>query len=78
MPKRSHLGLREKRDRKRKRERERDRERERGNKSKPFSSDFIGFCRSELGKPRVKVALRNESYTWVLEYKVQGLGFQGN
>ena len=76
MPKRSHFGLREKRDR------ERKRERERGKKRKPFSSDFNGFCRSELGKPIVKFALRDESYTWVLESqdfaKVQGLGFQGN
>ena len=59
MPKRSHFGLREKRDR--------ERERERGKKSKPFSDDFMGFCQSELGKPRVKAALCNESYAWVLE-----------
>ena len=45
----------------------------------PFSCDFTGFCRLELGKPRVKAALRNESYAWVPESqdfaKVQGLGF---
>ena len=63
-------------------ERERERERERGKKSKPFSGDFTGFCRSKLGRPRVKAALSDESYAWVLESqdfsKVQGLGFHEN
>ena len=59
------------------------RERERREKEKAtFSSDFIGFCRSELGKPKVEPALRDESYAWVLESqdfaKVQGSGFHGN
>ena len=60
-------------------ERERERERERGKKSKPFSDDFTGFCWSELDRPRVKAALLDEGYAWVLEsqdfIKVQGLGF---
>ena len=76
MPKRSHFGLREKRDR------ERERERERGKKSKPYSCDFTGFFQSELGRPRVKAAPRDESYPWVLESqdfaKIQGLGFHEN
>ena len=42
----------------------------------------MGFCRSELGRTRVKVALRDESYAWVPESqdftKVQGSGFHGN
>ena len=60
------------------------RERERGGRKKKasFSGDFRRFCRSELGRPRVKVALRDESYAWVPESqdfaKVQGLGFHGN
>ena len=45
-------------------EREKEKERE---ESKPLSGDFTGFCRSELGRPRVKAALRDESYAWVLE-----------
>ena len=57
-------------------------EREKGKKSKPFSDDFTGFCRSELGRPRVKAALRDEGYAWVLEsqdfIKVQGLGYYEN
>ena len=60
MPKRSHFGLREKRDR----------ERERGKKRKPFSSDFIGFFRSELSRPRVKAALRDKSYAWYWNHKI--------
>ena len=44
-------------------ERERGREREReGGKKASFSGDFTRFCRSKLGRPRVKVALRDESY----------------
>ena len=36
----------------------REREREEGEKKKAsFSSDFMRFCQSELGRPRVKVAL---------------------
>ena len=42
----------------------------------------MGFCWSELGRPRVKVVLRDESYAWVPESqdfaKVQGSGFHGN
>ena len=57
-------------------------ERERGKKNKPFSSNFTGFCRSELGRPRVKADLHDKSYAWVLEsqdfVKVQGLGFNEN
>ena len=34
---------------------------------KPFSGDFTGFCRLELGNTRVKAALRDESYAWVPE-----------
>ena len=52
-----------------------ERERERGGggggggwKEKPhFSGDFKGFCWSELGRTRVKAALRDESYAWILE-----------
>ena len=40
------------------------------------------FCRSEHGRSRVKAALRNESYAWVLESqdfaKVQGSSFHRN
>ena len=40
------------------------------------------FCWSELDRPRVKVALRDESYAWVPESqdfaKVQGSGFHEN
>ena len=40
------------------------------------------FCRSELGRPRVKAALRDESYAWVPKSqdfaKVQGLDFHVN
>ena len=40
------------------------------------------FHQSELGKPRVKAALRDESYAWILESqdfaKVQGSGFDEN
>ena len=59
-----------------------EREREEGEKKASFSGDFTRFCRSELGRPRVKVALHDESYAWVPESqdftKVQGLGFHGN
>ena len=62
--------------------RERERERERGKESKHFSGDFTGFYRSELDRPKVKAALRNESYAWVPEsqdfVKVQGLSFHRN
>ena len=41
-----------------------------------------GFCLSELGKPRVKVTLHDESYVRVLKSqdfaKVQGSGFHRN
>ena len=70
MPKRSHFCLREKRDKERKRERE---------EKQPFSGDFTGFFRLELGRTRVKTDLHDESYAWVLESqdfaKVQGSGF---
>ena len=46
------------------RERERDRDRDRGKKSN--LSPTIS-CRSKLDRTRVKTALRNESYVWVLE-----------
>ena len=50
------------------RERERERERERREKNKAsFSGDFTRFCLTELSSPRVKVALRDESYAWVPE-----------
>ena len=53
-----------------------------GRKKESFSSDFTGFFRSKLSRLGVKVALRDESYTWVLESqdfaKVQGSGFHGN
>ena len=62
--------------------RERERERERREKKTNFSGDFIGFCQSELGKPRVKAALRDESYAWVPKsqdfVKVQGSDFHEN
>ena len=59
------------------------RERERGGRKKAsFSSDFTGFCRSELSRLGVKVALHDKSYVWVLESqdfaKVQGSGFHKN
>ena len=58
---------------------EREKERVGEKKNKPFSDDFTGFCRSKLGRSRVKAALRDESYTWVLESqdfaKVQGWAF---
>ena len=51
-------------------------------KKASFFDDFTGFCQSELGRPRVKTALRDESYAWVPESqdftKVQGLGFHEN
>ena len=59
-------------------------ERERGGRKKKvsFFGDFMRFYRSELGRTRVKAALRDESYAWVPESqdlaKVQGLGFHGN
>ena len=60
----------------------RERERDEGEKKASFSSDFTGFCRSELGKPKVKAVLRDESYAWISESqyfaKVQGSGFHGN
>ena len=43
-----------------------ERERERIEKQ-PFSDDFMRFFRSELDRTRVKAALRDESYAWVLE-----------
>ena len=46
---------------------EREREREDEEEKRPFSDDFTGFCQSELGKPRVKAALCDESYAWVPE-----------
>ena len=39
---------------------ERESERERKEKQ-PFSDDFMGFFRSELGRTRVNAALRDES-----------------
>ena len=59
------------------------RDRERGGRKKAsFFNDFTGFCWSELGRPRVKVALRDESYVWIMESqdfsKVEGLGFHRN
>ena len=63
----------------------RERERERGGREKKqasFSDNFTRFCRSKLGRLRVKDALRDESYAWVSESqdfaKVQGSGFHGN
>ena len=59
-----------------------ERERERREKKASFSGDFTRFCRSELGRLRIKAALCDESYTWVPKSqdfaKVQGLGFHGN
>ena len=47
-----------------------------------FSLPFTSFCRSKLDRPEVKVALRDESSTCVLESqdfaKAQGLGFSRN
>ena len=44
-----------------------------------FSLPFKSFRRSELDKPRVKVALQDKSSAWVLESqdfaKAQGSGF---
>ena len=58
------------------------RERERGRKKASFSNDFMRFFRSELGRPRVKAALRDESYVWIPKSqdlaKAQGLGFHEN
>ena len=58
---------------------EREREREEGEEKQLFSGDFMGFCRSELGRPRLKAALQDESYAWVPESqdfaKVQGSGY---
>ena len=51
---------------KEKHDRERERERERKEK-RPFSGDFTGFCWSEFRRMRVKAALRDESYAWILE-----------
>ena len=57
-------------------------EREEGEKNASFSDDFTRFYQSELGKSRVKAALRDESYVWVPESqdftKVQGSSFHGN
>ena len=69
--------------REREREKEREREIERESKEKQhFSGDFTGFCRSELDRTRVKVALRNESYACVPESqdfaKVKVSGFHEN
>ena len=44
---------------------EREREREDEEEKRTFSDDFMGFFQSELGKPRVKAALCDESYAWV-------------
>ena len=42
----------------------------------------MGFHRSELGSPRIKVDLHDEGYAWVPESqdstKVQGSGFHEN
>ena len=61
---------------------EREREREEGEEKQHFSGDFKGFCRSKFGRPRVKDALRDESYAWVPESqdftKVQDLVFHEN
>ena len=46
-----------------------ERERERKEKQ-PFSGNFTGFCRSELDRTRVKAALRDEGYAWVLNHKI--------
>ena len=47
-----------------------------------FSVDFTRFFRWELSKPRVKAALRYESYAWVLKSqdvaRVQGSSFHEN
>ena len=43
-----------------------ERERERKEKQ-PFSGDFTGFYRSKLDMTRVKAALRDQSYAWLLE-----------
>ena len=43
-----------------------ERERERREKKKAsFSGDFMRFCLSKLGGPRVQAALCDESYAWV-------------
>ena len=59
--------------------REREREKEEGEEMQLFSDDFTGFCRSELGRPKVKTFLQDESYAWVPESqyfaKVQGSGY---
>ena len=36
-------------------------------KKASFSENFTRYCPSELGRPRVKAALRDESYAWVPE-----------
>ena len=57
-------------------------EREEGEEKQHFSGDFTGFCRSKLGRPRIKATLCDESYSWAPESqdftKVQGSGFHGN
>ena len=59
-----------------------ERERERREKKVSLSGAFTRFCRLEFGRPRVKAALRDESYAWVPESqdfaKVQGSGFHDN
>ena len=60
----------------------RERERGEGEQTSSFSGDFMRFCTSELGRPRVKVALRDQSYVWVPKSqdfaKAQGSGFHRN
>ena len=56
-------------------ERERERERKEGEEKQSFSSDFTGFYWSELGRPRVKVALCMG--TGITRFH-QGSGFHGN
>ena len=63
----SQFGL-EQNVRERERERkEREREREEREKKTSFFGDFTRFFQLELGMPRVKVALYDESYTWIPE-----------
>ena len=41
----------------------RERKREEGEEKQHLSGDFTGYCQLELARPRVKAALRDESYT---------------
>ena len=54
----------------------------RGGKKASFFGYFTRFCWSELDRPRVKVALHDESYVWLPKSqdfaKVQGSGFHEN